>query len=312
MTKSDSQKLLLVLDGGGTRTRALIAPVDNPQADALAKVQAGPSNFGQVGAEGLATVLNEIIAKLPVSFRKISALVAGLAGVGREEERKKAEDVLHRLFPNMPLVVRTDAELAYFGAFGGKPGGILVIAGTGSIAWTRLSNGRFLRVGGWGALLGDEGGGVWLGRETLRLCLREGETGELGPLARSVLKTLQITKAADILTLVYQHSYNPEQWATLVPLVFEHAGKDPEADALTKKTGEALAELAMRLLSRMAATPHPIPLAVVGGLTAHWSLLEPSFSAQLAKGSLAKCELVPSLGDALFGGRLVAQDAGIV
>jgi glucosamine kinase len=311
MTESSHEKLLLVLDGGGTRTRALVAPAPDPQAEALAQVEVGPTNFGQVREEGLASALNEIIAKLPKALREISALVVGLAGVGRKEERQKAESALRRLFPDIPLLVRTDAELAYHGAFGHESDGILIITGTGSIAWTRLTDGRFLRAGGWGALLGDEGGGTWMGREALRLCLREGETKELGLLSQAVLKTLQIPKAADILTLVYQRNWGPENWASLAPLVFEHAGQDEGADALIKKAGVALAELARRLLTVMPATPDPVPLAVAGGLSVHWPLLAPSFFDKLQRDISAKCELITPLGDALFGGRLIACDAGI-
>lgn len=311
MTDNAGEKLLLVIDGGGTTTRALVAPAADPQVEACARVEAGPSNFGQVGEEGLAAVMNEVIAKLPASYRQVSALMVGLSGVGRKEERQKAKGALRRLFPDIPLLVRTDAELAYCGAFGHEPGSILIIAGTGSIAWTRLADGRFLRAGGWGALLGDEGGGSWLGREALRLCLREGETKELGSLARAILKTLQISGTADILTLVYQRHYDSEHWAALAPLVFEHAGKDAQADALIRKAGEALAELAKRLLVRMPTSSEAVPLAVVGGLSVHWPLLAPSFLAELQKDHSANYQLVSPLGDALFGGRLIARDAQI-
>ncbi len=307
MTNSDKTKLLLVLDGGGTRTRALLAPISDPSALPSGTTEAGPSNFNQVGADGLKAVINEIIENLSVPFRRIQTVVAGLAGVGREEERQQAESVLCEIFPDARVLVRTDAELAYDGAFGSQSGGILIIAGTGSIAWTRLADGRFLRAGGWGALLGDDGSGAWLGREALRLCLRQGETGTFSPLAKAILKSLNLTEANRILNLIYQQKYDSQHWASLAPFVFEFAGKDMEAEKLIQKTGTALAELARRLLAQMVSTPERIPLAVCGGLTAQWPLLEPSFTAELENETLAKFKIIEPLGDALFGGRLIAQ-----
>ncbi|MFH1010858.1 MAG: BadF/BadG/BcrA/BcrD ATPase family protein [bacterium] len=309
MMDREHDKILLVIDGGGTKTRALIAPLHNPQTPSLAQTEAGPSNFGQVGSEGLTRVLREVMAGVPESLRQVSAVAAGLAGVGRDTERQKAEETLRQVFPNIPLLVRTDAELAYYGAFGLKPNGILVIAGTGSIAWTRLPDGKFLRAGGWGPLLGDEGGGAWLGREALRLCLTEEENRSLGPLSQAILKTVEITKASDILTLVYQQGWGPDKWATLAPLVFRYADRDSSAHELTKRTGIVLAQLAGRLIARIPMPSRPVSIAVVGGLTVHWQLLEPSFGRELAKESRFHFEIVKSLGDALFGGRLLAQEA---
>ncbi len=307
MTNSDKTKLLLVLDGGGTRTRALVAPAADPSALPCGTTEAGPSNFNQVGADGLKAVACEIIERLAVPAHRIQTVVAGLAGVGREQERQQAESVLCEIFSEARVLVRTDAELAYDGAFGSQTGGILIIAGTGSIAWTRLADGRFLRAGGWGPLLGDDGSGAWLGREALRLCLRQGETGTFGPLSKAILESLNITEASRILNLVYQQKYDSQHWASLAPLVFEFAGKDMEADKLIQETGTALAELARRLLAQMDATTEQIPLAVCGGLTAQWPLLEPSFMAELERESRAKFEIIEPLGDALFGGRFIAQ-----
>jgi N-acetylglucosamine kinase-like BadF-type ATPase len=311
MTESTSERLLLVIDGGGTKTRALIAPTSDVQAPPLMRLEAGPSNFGQVGREGLRAVVKELVGELPPSLRGISALVAGVAGVGRETERQMAHDTLRELFPGIPLLLRTDAELAYYGAFGFARGGILIIAGTGSIAWTRLPDGSFLRVGGWGPILGDEGSGAWIGREALRVCLREGETHELGPLSRAILNVLKLSEASDILTLVYQRGYDSRQWATLAPLVFEHAGTDAGADAIIIEAGAALARLAKRILAQIRPVAQPARISVVGGLTAHWSLLKRPFLRELMEGNAIECELVKPMGDALFGGRLIAQEAGI-
>jgi glucosamine kinase len=309
--EKDGQRLLLVVDGGGTRTRALVVPTGDVHAPASAKLEAGPSNLGQVGRAGLQTTIRELLDKLPPMSRNISAAVVGLAGIGRDAEKRIARDALRELFPKIPVLLRTDAELAYYGAFAFEQGGILVIAGTGSIAWTRLPNDSFLRAGGWGPILGDEGSGAWMGREVLRICLLESENDKLGSLANAVLKTLAISDARDILTLVYQRGFLSKQWAALAPLVFEYAEKDTSARDLIHQTGAALARLAKRLLTQMPTSERLVPVAVVGGLTAHWSVLKPPFLSELMKDNSVQCDLVNPIGDALLGGRFIAKEAGI-
>src|SRR4030042_1026984 len=94
-------------------------------------------------------------------------LVVGAAGAGREEERLALEAALEALRIAPRVHVTTDGAIALQSAFG-DTAGIVLIAGTGSIAWARLPGGETARVGGLGAVLGDPGSGYDLGRAALR------------------------------------------------------------------------------------------------------------------------------------------------
>src|SRR5690606_18298443 len=100
-----------------------------------------------------------------------AALCAGLAGVGNATERGIVEESLRRAEIAERVMVRTDGETALHGALGGGEG-ILLIAGTGSVAYGRAPDGRVERCGGWGMVVGDEGSGFAIGRASLTAALQ--------------------------------------------------------------------------------------------------------------------------------------------
>lgn len=109
------------------------------------------------------------VEKLPVFLRlhlkrfngNILSLTVGSRGVWKPAKRQAIARALAGLAKN--IVVISDVEAAWRAAF--KREGIIVIAGTGSIAYGRLANGRFARAGGLGPEKGDEGSGYWIGKQ---------------------------------------------------------------------------------------------------------------------------------------------------
>src|SRR5581483_4502923 len=95
---------------------------------------------------------------------KLRAVVVGSTGYGRAADRRRLEAELRRAAAKARVL--TDLELAWAGAF--EKEGVLVLAGTGSVAFGKDARGRRARVGGLGPYLGDEGSAFWIGREWLR------------------------------------------------------------------------------------------------------------------------------------------------
>ncbi|MBK6765105.1 MAG: hypothetical protein IPG71_01995 [bacterium] len=221
-----------IVDGGGTRTRGWVV---SPSGAILEYAEAGPSNVVRLGADGLRTALAELLTACG-GARGCTRIVLGLAGVGRERERDLAEGVAREVWPTADSHVVTDAHLAYAGAFYKGERGILLIIGTGSIAYYQNPHGHeFFRAGGWGPLLGDEGSGAWIGREALRHCLWEGEREELSPFHAAVLDQLDVAATSDIITKVYREDFGPTRWAELAPLVFHFADGQPEVGAILER-----------------------------------------------------------------------------
>jgi len=210
----------------------------------------------------------------------VSVLWAGLAGAGSQAARRIIEDKLSGTGLADTVQVGTDVEAAFFDAFGSGPG-VLLIAGTGSIAWGRNEEGRVGRVGGWGEHLGDEGSGFAIGRDALRALLRfEDGRGDPTSLKASVLEYLGLEKPRNIISWV--SAATKGQVSALVPLVVREAR---DGDKVAKGIlSLAVAELQshvngiLRQLSPWAEVP---VLALHGGLVASGGPLREPVSRSL-------------------------------
>lgn len=188
------------------------------------------------------------------------------------------------------VVVCSDVEAARAGAFSDSPG-IAVVAGTGSAAYGIDATGRVAAAGGHGYLLGDEGGGYWIGREAVRAALaaRDG----LGPATElSALLVKATGQTLDqLVTTVHRHGADRSILARLAPIVT--ASTDPVAAGITSAAGRALARLAGALTTRLG----PLPVAGIGGVFAA-PLLWQSFCAD--------CDTVEPRFDPAVGAALLA------
>ncbi|MQA91851.1 MAG: hypothetical protein GEU90_16785 [Gemmatimonas sp.] len=158
------------IDGGGTRTTLAIG--DSEGRELLRRT--GPAGLVDprrptAAAELLVGLIRDAAAAAGLEG-PAAGLCAGLAGVGNETEREIVEAALARDGVADRVRVISDGEAALHGALGGEAG-ILLIAGTGSVAYGRSESGRVERCGGWGMELGDEGSGYQIGLRGLRAAL---------------------------------------------------------------------------------------------------------------------------------------------
>ncbi|MBU0507220.1 hypothetical protein KKH27_00090 [bacterium] len=298
---------VLVVDGGGTKTQAWLVSAE--MRTCLTTVRAGPSSPSAVSPEGVAATFAELAANLaPNALPK--QVVLGLAGAGRKPEQLVALAAGRRVFTEAEIHVLTDAELAYRGVFRKGQPGILLIVGTGAIALYRTPISKeFSRAGGWGPLLGDEGGGAWFGREALRHCLLEWERDELGPLHTAILEALEIEEASQILTRVYKDKFGPRDWARLAPIVFNHTRDDPGALKILKNAAIELVALVEHLQETLAPDAQTLPLGVVGGIWNHRHHLQPLMEEEIRMRNLPVVFIEP-VGGCLEGGLNYLQDIG--
>lgn len=162
------------VDGGGTRTTLALADAGGRE---LAR-RVGPAGLVDprdpvATAHMLAELVREALREAGLGATP-AALVAGLAGVGNERERSQVEDALAAEGVAERVRVVTDGAIALDGALGGEAG-ILLIAGTGSVAYGRGEDGRVRRCGGWGMVVGDEGSAWSVGRLGLAAALRSAD-----------------------------------------------------------------------------------------------------------------------------------------
>lgn len=156
---------VVALDGGGTKTALALAS----RQGEVVLLPEGPGCNPQDGGPW-ETTLTDLLGRATRAEGGLVAAVLGVPGRGEVPVHDEAVDaLLARLLP-CPFEAMNDVALAHLGAFGGGEG-VLLLAGTGSMAWARGPEGE-ARVGGWGDAFGDEGSAHWIGREALALASR--------------------------------------------------------------------------------------------------------------------------------------------
>jgi N-acetylglucosamine kinase-like BadF-type ATPase len=266
-------RYFLGVDGGQSSTTTLIG---DETGRVLGYGRGGPCNHisgaearnrfvtaigGAVSAAAKASGLDE-------RHRDFAGGCLGFSGGPQDKQQ-----LIEEMFAIQRLVVTTDAQIALSGATAGKPG-IIVIAGTGSIALGR--NKRAARAGGWGYVFGDEGGGFDLTRQALRSALRMEEGW--GPETSLRERLLTATESQDANHLLHRF-YTPEfprpAIARLARLVDEAAADgDAVARELLGQAAQQLAGLAAAVRRQLFAENEATVVAYIGGVFRSQSVLE--------------------------------------
>jgi N-acetylglucosamine kinase-like BadF-type ATPase len=257
----------LGIDGGGTKTRCLLAD----ETTVLAKAMTGGSNIVRLGEtqarESLHTAIHQVCAAARISPYQIRAICIGAAGAARPEIAAKIRSILAELIPEIALTnieVVGDTVIALEAAFGAGSG-VIAIAGTGSIVYGRDAAGHTARAGGWGFAVSDEGSGHWIGRRAISAILSARDQGLETKLTAMVL---QAWKLNTIDELVQQaNSTPPPDFPRLFPIVLRAADEaDSTARDLLADAGTQLASLAAIVVRRLA--PHaPVAMFPVAMLS---------------------------------------------
>jgi N-acetylglucosamine kinase-like BadF-type ATPase len=160
-------RVLLGVDAGASHTTAAVA---NEHGTVLVRSDGAPGAMrpGEATAAA-ACILETCTDALKKAEREVrgDVLVVGAAGVGREEERLALQAALEDTELAPRVAVTVDGAIALQAAFSDAPG-VVLLAGTGSIAWARLPGGATTRIGGLGSAMGDQGSGYDLARQALR------------------------------------------------------------------------------------------------------------------------------------------------
>jgi len=252
-------RLVLGVDGGGTKTLALVA---DENGNILARGLGGASNHNAVGFAAACAALEAAIAQaLSTVDKPIESLCLGLAGVGRPADRTHFLAWATDRFPKSKIQVVSDAEILLAA---GAPAGpaLALICGTGSIVYGRAENGELLRAGGWGYLFGDEGSGFALGAAALRAVMRAYDgRGQSTLLTALVLQRRALTDPQGLIKSIYGAEAPRAEIAALADLVEQAASQDdPVAIALLGEAARELAEAVQAVYRKLGNSPVPIVL----------------------------------------------------
>lgn len=279
--------VVLGLDGGGTHTRALAASLDGMVQGAGA---GGPCNVAAVpppdALHAAHTAAKAALDQAGADASQVRAVCAGVAGASVEARRTALETSLAALFPCAKIAVVPDFAIALCGAAAGQPG-MIVIAGTGSVAYGDNGRGRAHRTGGYGYLIDDAGSGYGVGRAALAAVVRAADGGG-APTALSgrVLAALGLSSVSEIVPGVYGGRVDRLAIASLARVVAlsAHEDNDPQARAILMRAGGALAMLAQGVVSAaFADAVEPFAVVPVGGLWGAGAALTDVFWRSLAR-----------------------------
>lgn len=286
-------RVVVGVDAGGTRTRAVLVR----DGGELARLE------GRAGAVRPGRVLVAATAILDTVRRVLAAgglleadvLVVGAAGVGREPVRLELERALRKERLAGTVTVTTDVAIAHKAAFGDTPG-IVLIAGTGSIALARDAEGRTHRAGGYGWQMGDEGGAYDVGRAALSAVgrARDGRMGDT-TLTHSLPEAARVPDVDGL--VAWAGGASPGEVAALARAVLEAASAgDAVAAEIVHRAADELAGLAEAVIHHFPAR-QSVPVALAGGMLER----EPLRSAVLERLSGGRFAPLPDVPDALAG-----------
>jgi len=294
--------LYLGVDGGGSSLRVVLA---DEQMHVLAQIERGTANPSSIGKEAAASLLHatidETLKKADKTADDVTSVALGVAGTARLQSW--VHNVAYGKLPNSFIVPSTDFEIALVGARG-EHFGVLILAGTGSVAFGVNAKGDNIQVGGWGYLLGDEGSGYWMGMEALKALTRSfdkcprDDMEAASILPQRIMKTLKLNRADEVIGWLYGQPRTADV-ARLAELVLSEAEDgDIFARYIVHRAVRALETLVTTVRQRLKA--HELPAAFAGGLLINDNLLSRLLANRLGMSSIPQPLYPPVIGAALL------------
>jgi N-acetylglucosamine kinase len=270
---------LIGLDAGGSKTVCYLA---DEHGNVISQARGPGAHLPSAGPHGVESILRHVIGDA-LSGRQptIAGACLGMAGVDRPGEAAIVRGILKRIIQSPQTTIVNDALVALEA---GAPAlaGIVVISGTGSIAYGRDDRGHAARSGGWGYVLADEGSGYWLGRQALRAAMRQADgRGQTTSLTARLLEHYRVSRADELARKVYAGDLKPAAIALLAAFVQSAAQEgDRAAIEIVERGASELSVAARSVARRLELASCPVVLA--GGAFRAVPLMIEQFERRLA------------------------------
>jgi N-acetylglucosamine kinase-like BadF-type ATPase len=267
-------RLYLGVDGGQSSTKALLG---DETGEVIGRGSGGPCNH-TASSEGRARFLSAVgdclrqayheagLESAPIRF---ASVCLGLSGGAEDKEAYTKE-----LIASDRYHLTHDAEIALSGGTAGEPG-IIIIAGTGSIAYGRNAQGQTARAGGWGYIFGDEGGGFDLAKQALRRALQYEEGW--GPFTTLHKALLEVSGAATANRLMHElySQFDRQHFAGYAKLVTAAAEQEDQVALEVLKSAAAhLGGYVKGIYNQLFKAPEIVQIVSVGGIFKSYILTE--------------------------------------
>ena len=256
---------VLGIDAGGTKTVCLLA---DDGGHIVAEARGRGANLQAAGELEVEKVVHGVMhAALGDRGIRPAMICLGIAGADPPEDAATVRGIMTRIGLHIPAIVVNDALVALTAGVGSAPG-VVIVAGTGSIAYGRNAANKAARAGGWGYLFGDEGAGFWIGRAVLVAIVKQFDgRGPATKLTDLVLDHLHLTSPEELVHEIYGDAARPRRIATLASLVAPaiDAG-DEMASRILQHAGAELCAAAGSVITRLDLRDHPFTTVLSGGM----------------------------------------------
>jgi N-acetylglucosamine kinase-like BadF-type ATPase len=297
----------VVVDGGASRTRCAVLTRDGRQ---IGYAEAGGSNYygadRELTRQALTAAVEAALQKAGASAGDAAMVTAGMASVSPDGSGAAELDPLFEGLGFARRAVVGDLVIAHIGALENRPG-IIVIAGTGSSCLGIASDGRQLKIGGWGPVYGDEGSGYNIGRMALNAAARAYDGyGPPTELVELISQALDVSDFRESLERVYQRQFSAKQMAGLAEAVQRAAAaEDAVASSILACAGDDLAAMAISVLRRLfPQEPQPL-VSFAGSLLVSCEAVRTRFT-QTIRREAPKARVVPPRYPPYLGAFLLA------
>jgi N-acetylglucosamine kinase-like BadF-type ATPase len=298
--------IFLGIDAGGSKTTCVVGD----EKSVLAAATAGGSNITRVGEVRARNALQDSIqqacAAARVEPRLVDRVCVGMSGGGRPQVSELARRMVAEIVSGKIEVVG-DMVIALHAAFD-EAVGVIVIAGTGSMAYGRTKAGQTARAGGWGFAISDEGSGHWIGRTAVSATLRTHDEGETSALLRSITRAWGI-ESLDDLVKAANATPPPDFSALLTEVLAAAEAGDALARTVLTQAGTELAVLAKIVIARIFPGSGNVPVAMVGGVFRNSQLVRQVFYNSL-RSEYPNAVVSSSVVDPVKGALELARRAG--
>ena len=288
--------LYLGIDAGGTKTDCAVSN----GAELLGQATAGSCKLARVGPEkareNLQAAIQAACAAAGVDPSRIQTVCIGMSGASLPEAVRWAEASIREIMPQAEIDVTSDQIIAHRAAFGTSPG-VLVISGTGSIAFGRNQAGETARAGGWGPNVSDEGSAFWVGREAVTAALHAYDLGSTNGMLPLIARAWKVAPEE---VIRWANAAEP-RFAELAAAVAHAAEEgDPTARDITDRAGQALALLGVAVIHRLWPNSSMVSVALAGGVLQNSARIRQSFTeairGQVPEAAVSFAQVRPVLG----------------
>src|SRR5215471_3968531 len=307
--RASQQKYYLGIDGGGTKTHAVVT---NSNYQVLGEGFSGAANPLRVGLEDAVAHIDQAVAdacaQAEIELSNIDSACAAIAGINHPIHYHTMKDALDDALQLSGLELVTDARAALEGALDGKAG-VVVIAGTGSIAIGVNQDGQTARSGGFGPTLSDEGSGYYIAQSALKAVISSFDgRSPATSLVERICSRLGVAGPSDLPGVIYNSDSEPVDIAPLAEVVDEAAqAGDEVARQILLSAGSELGRLAASVIEKLKLTSASFRVACVGSVFRSGEfVLEPLRQAVLRVAPQA--EIGPPLFPPAIGAVKLAQE----